>query len=71
MCEQTLPRQAQVILTATVHGVGIRCVDLGLGHVSLPLYFGSATGTLFLSFEVRACCDAAVDFTCKKVFLSL
>ena len=38
MCEQTLPRQAQVVLTA-----------------------------LFLSFEVRASCDSAVDFTSKKV----
>ena len=45
----------------------IRCVDLG--HVALPLYFCSAT--LFLWFEVRACCDSAVDFTCTKVFPSL
>ena len=34
MCEQTLPRQDKVILTATMHDVGIRCVDLGL--VALP-----------------------------------
>ena len=67
MCEQTLPRQAQVILTATMHDVGIRCVHLE--HVALPLNFCSAT--LFLSFEVRPCCDSAVDFTCKKVFPSL
>ena len=35
MREQTLPRQAQVVLTATMHDVGIRYVDLG--HVALQL----------------------------------
>ena len=45
------------------HDVGIRCVDLR--HVALPTTLLSAT--LFLSFEVRACCDSAVDFTSKKV----
>ena len=64
--EQTLPRQSQVVLTATVHAVGIRCVDLGHGHVALQLHF-TCSATLFLSFEVRACCDSAVDFTGKKV----
>ena len=63
MREQTLPRQAQVVLTATKHAVGIRCVDLG--HVVLQLHF--TCSTLLLSFEVRACCDSAVDFTGKKV----
>ena len=61
---QTLPRQAQVVLTATMHAVGISCVDLG--HVALQLHF-TCSATLFLSFEVRACCDSAVDFTGKKV----
>ena len=68
MREQSLPRQSQVVLTATMHAVGIRCVDLG--HVALQLHFTcSATLTLFLSFEVdlRGCCDSAVDFTGKKV----
>ena len=69
ICEQSLPRQAQVILTATMNDVGIRCVDLVHVHVVLQLYFCSTT--LFLLFEVRACCDSAVDFTCKKVFPSL
>ena len=58
-----LRRQAQVILTATMHDFGIHCVDLGL--VALPHFTCSAT--LFLSFKVRACCDSAVDFTGKKV----
>ena len=44
--------------------VGIRCVDLG--HVALQLHF-TRSATLFLSFEVRACCDSAVNFTGKKV----
>ena len=64
MCEQTLPRQAQVVLTATMHDVGINCVNLG--HVALQLHF-TCSATLFLSFEVRACCESAVDFTSKKV----
>ena len=64
MCEQTLPRQAQVVLTATMHDVGINCVNLG--HVELQLHF-TCSATLFLSFEVRACCDFAVDFASKKV----
>ena len=63
MREQTLPRQAQVVLTATMHAVGIRCVDLG--HVALQLHF--TCSTLLLLFEVRAYCDSAVDFTGKKV----
>ena len=29
--------------------------------------FSICSATLFLSFEVRACCDSAVDFTGKKV----
>ena len=64
MCEQTLPRQAQVVLTATIQDVGINCVNLG--HVALQLHF-TCSATLFLSFEVRACFDSAVDFTSKKV----
>ena len=59
LSEQTLPRQAQVFLTAAMHDVGIRCVDLG--HVALH------SATLFLSSVVRACCDSAVDFTGKTV----
>ena len=57
----------QVILAATMHGVGIRCVDLR--HVALPTCtpFGTCSGTLFLSLEVRACCDSAVDFIGKNV----
>ena len=65
MCEQTLPGQAQVFLTAAMHDVGIRCVDLG--HVPLQLHFTCCGAALFLSFEVRACCNSAVDFTGKKV----
>ena len=38
MCEQILPRQAQVILSATMHDVGIRCVDLGLVVLPTALY---------------------------------
>ena len=64
MCEQTLPRQAQVVLTATMHDVGINCVNLG--HVELQVHF-TCSATLFLSFEVRACCDFAVDFASKKM----
>ena len=64
MSEQTLPWQAQVFLTATMHAVDIRCVDLG--HVALPLHF-TCSATLFLPFELRTCCDSAVDFTGKKV----
>ena len=64
MCEQTLPWQAQVVLTATKHDVGINCVNVG--HVALQLHF-TCSATLFLSFEVRACCDFAVDFASKKV----
>ena len=64
MREQTLPRQAQVVLTVTMHAVGIRCVDLG--HVAFQLHF-PCSANVFLSFEVRACCDSAVDFTGKKV----
>ena len=51
-----------------MHAVGIRgadrCVDLG--HVALQLHF-TCSATLFLSFEVRACCESAGDFTGKKV----
>ena len=65
MSEQTLPRQAQVYLTAAMHDVGIRCVDLG--HVALQLHFTCCGATLFLSLVVRACCDSAVAFTGKKV----
>ena len=64
MCEQNLPRQAHVFLTATMHDVGIRYVDLG--HVALQLHF-TRSAILFRSFEVRDCCDSAVDFTGKKV----
>ena len=66
MCEQTLPRQAQVILTATMHDVVIHCVDMTLGLLRFQLHF-TCSATLFLSCEVRACCDSAVDFTGKKV----
>ena len=54
MCEQTLPRQAQVILTATMHDVGIRCVDLG--HVVLPtaLYLQRYLVSLIRSRYMRA-----------------
>ena len=38
MCEQTLPRQAQVILTATMHDVGIHCVHFGLVALPTALY---------------------------------
>ena len=59
-------RQAQAILTAIMHDVGIRCVDMTLGLLRLQLHF-TCSSTLFLSFEVRACCDSAVDFTGKKM----
>ena len=51
MCEQTLPRLAQVILTATMHDVGIRCVDLGLVALPTALYF-----QLYLVSFVRGTC---------------
>ena len=68
MCEQTwhhLGRLKQ-FLTATMHDLGIRCVDMNLGLLRFQLHF-TCGATLFLSFEVRACCDSAVDFTGKKV----
>ena len=46
----------------TKHDVGIHC--LGLLRFELHL---TCSATLFLSFEVRACYDSAVDFTGKKV----
>ena len=55
------PRQAQAILTATMHHV-----DMTLGLLRFQLHF-TCNAILFLSFEVRACCDSAVDFTDKKV----
>ena len=61
-------KQAQVILTATMHDASIRCVDLV--QVALPTaLFYMRRYTLFLSIEVRACCDSrsAVDFTGKQV----
>ena len=72
MSEQTLPRQAQVILTATMHDVGIHCVDLcwAVLYVALrtALYLQRYLVSLN-SFEVDlpACYDSAVDFTGKKV----
>ena len=39
---------------------------LTLGLLCFQLHF-TCSATLFLSFEVRACCDSAVDFTGKKV----
>ena len=62
----TPARQAQAILTATMHDVGIRCVDMTLDLLRFQLHF-TCGATLFHSFEVRACCDSAVDFTGKKV----
>ena len=38
MCEQTLPRQAQAVTTATMHDVGIPLVDLGLVVLPTALY---------------------------------
>ena len=54
MREQTLPRQAQVVLTAKMHAVGIRCVDLG--DVALQLHFTCSASLLcfFRSRYVRA-----------------
>ena len=57
MREHTLPRQAQVVLTATMHAVGIRCVNLG--HVALQLHF--TCSAKFVSFVrgtcvLRLCC---------------
>ena len=49
-----------------MHDVGIRCVDMTLGLLRFQLH-STCSGTLFLSFEVRACCDSAVDFTGRKV----
>ena len=64
MCEQTLPRQAQVILTATMHDVGIRCVDLGIVALPTALHLQRC----LVSF-IRGTCvlDSAVDFTGKKL----
>ena len=45
-----------------MHDVGIHC----LGLLRFELHF-TCSATLFLSFEVRACYDAAVDITGKKV----
>ena len=51
-----------------MHDVRIRicCVDMKLGLLRFQLHF-TCGATLFLSFEVRAWCDSAVDFTGKKV----
>ena len=49
-----------------MHDVGIRCVDMTFGLLRFQLHF-TCSATLFLSFEVRTCCDSAVDFTGKKV----
>ena len=37
-----------------------------IGLLRFQLHF-TCGATLFLSFEVRTCCDSAVDFTGKKV----
>ena len=50
-----------------MHDVGIRCVDLMRGLLRFPTALYLQRYPLFLSFEVRACCDSAVDFTGKKV----
>ena len=42
------------------------CWPCQLGMLRFQLHF-TCSATLFLSFEVRACCDSAVDFTGKKV----
>ena len=57
-------QQAQAILIATMHDVGIRCVHLR--HIALPtaLYLHRF---LVLSIEVRACHDSAVNFTGNKL----
>ena len=47
-----------------MNDVGIRCVDLRLVALPTALYLQRS---LFLSFEERACCDSAVDFTSKEV----
>ena len=39
---------------------------LTFGLLRFQMHF-TCSATLFLSFEVRACCDSAVDFTGKKV----
>ena len=49
-----------------MHDVGICCVDMTLGLLRFQLH-PTCSATLFLSFEVRACCDSAVDFTGRKV----
>ena len=43
-----------------------RCVDMTFGLLRFQLHF-TCSANFFLSFEVRACCDSAVDFTGKKV----
>ena len=53
MCEQTLPRQAQVILTAKC--AMLESTVLTLGLLRFQLHF-TCSATLFLSFEVRLCC---------------
>ena len=66
MCKQSLPRQAQVILTAMQQCTMLESAVLTFGLLRFQLHF-TCSATLFLSFEVRACCDSAVDFTGKKV----
>ena len=67
MREQALPRQAQVILTATMHDVGIRCVDMTFGLLRFQLHF-TCSGTLFLSFKVRAISEARKWFSVVVIF---
>ena len=49
-----------------MHDVGIRCVYMTFGSLRFQLHF-TCSANLFLSFEVRAWCDSAVDFTGKRV----
>ena len=66
MCKQSLPRQAQVILTAMQQCTMLESAVLTVSLLRFQLHF-TCSATWFLSFEVRACCDSAVDFTGKKV----
>ena len=59
-----ISQQAQAILIATMHDVGIRSVDLG--HVARPTAL-HLHRFLVLSIEVHACCDSVVNFIGKKM----
>ena len=67
MCEQTLPRQAEVFWLQQCTVLVSAVLTFGMLGFPTARHFSTCNATLFLSFEVRGCCDSAVEFTGKKV----